>query len=414
MAHVVRESGKAFDPRIVEILHRRYRELEQLAQASPSRNNLPLSVDLKVERGAEPDAGFEKTPEPAIKDVDFRTAISAARQEAQLLLEMTADLGKSLSLVDTLSCLTERLKKIASYDAIAVYLVRGNELVPEFVSGENFRLFSSLRVPMGEGLSGWVAENNKPIVNGNPSVEPGYLKDPTKFSTLQSALSVPLEGPNGMVGVLTLYKAEADSFTNDHLRILLSIAHKMAHAIENALRYQKMESSATLDGLTGLPNAKSMFLQLDAELSRSKRQSSPLAVLVCDLDGFKAVNDRWGHLEGNRVLKLVADGFRQVCREYDYVARMGGDEFVLLFPGTTPEATTVFAQRLTEVAEAAGREVTGTDLLSISWGASYYAQDGDDAEALLAEADKRMYKYKHEHKKRRGIAPRDHAVQLSA
>ena len=157
-----------------------------------------------------------------------------------------------------------------------------------------------------------------------------------------------------------------------------------------------------------------MFLQLDAEVSRSKRQLTALAVLVCDLDGFKAVNDRWGHLEGNRVLKLVADGFRQVCREYDYVARMGGDEFVLLFPGTTEEATQQFAKRLTEVAEAAGREVTGTDLLSISWGASYYSLDGDDAEALLAEADKRMYKYKVEHKKRRGIAPRDEAVSLTA
>ncbi len=412
MAHVTNESGKAFDPHIVSILGRRYRELEQMAQSTPMRN-VKLAVDMKVERGAEPDAGFEKALAPP-KAVDFRTAISAARQEAQLLLEMTADLGKSLSLVDTLSCLTERLKKIAPYDAIAIYLVKGNELVPEFVSGENFRLFSSLRVPMGEGLSGWVAENNRPIVNGNPSVEPGYLKDPTKFSTLQSALSVPLEGANGMVGVLTLYKAEADAFNNDHLRILLSIVHKMAHAIENALRYQKMESSATLDGLTGLPNAKSMFLQLDAELSRAKRGNTVLAVLVCDLDGFKAVNDRWGHLEGNRVLKLVADGFRQVCREYDYVARMGGDEFVLLFPGTTVEATQLFSQRLTEVAEAAGREVTGTDLLSISWGASYYGQDGDDAEALLAEADKRMYKYKHEHKQQRGIASRDGALTLSA
>lgn len=412
MDHVRNESGKAFDPRIVTILGRRYRELEQLAQSTPLRN-VQLAVDVKVERGAEPDAGFAKAVEPA-KAVDFRTAISAARQEAQLLLEMTADLGKSLSLVDTLSCLTERLKKIAPYDAIAVYLLKGDELVPEFVSGENFRLFSSLRVPMGEGLSGWVAENKRPIINGNPSVEPGYLQDPSKFSTLQSALSVPLEGSDGLVGVLTLYKAEADAFTNDHLRILLSIVHKMAHAIENALRYQKMESSATLDGLTGLPNAKSMFLQLDAELSRAKRGEAALAVLVCDLDGFKAVNDRWGHLEGNRVLKLVADGFRQVCREYDYVARMGGDEFVLLFPGTTVEATHAFAQRLTEVAEAVGREVTGTDLLSISWGASYYSQDGDDAEALLAEADKRMYRYKNEHKKRREIARRSGSFTLSA
>ena len=78
-------------------------------------------------------------------------------------------------------------------------------LIPEHVSGDNFRLFSSLRIPLGQGLSGWVAQNRKPIINGNPSVEPGYLNDPTKFSTLRSALAIPLEGLSGVVGVLALY-----------------------------------------------------------------------------------------------------------------------------------------------------------------------------------------------------------------
>ena len=80
------------------------------------------------------------------------------------------------------------------YDAIAIYVKRDDELVPEYVNGDNFRLFSSLRIPLGQGLSGWVAHNRKPIINGNPSVEPGYLNDPSKFSTLRSALAVPLEG----------------------------------------------------------------------------------------------------------------------------------------------------------------------------------------------------------------------------
>ena len=119
--------------------------------------------------------------------------------------------------------------------------------MPEYVSGDNFRLFSSLRIPVGHGLSGWVAENRKPIINGNPSVEPGYLNDPTKFSTLRSALAVPLEGLDGVVGVLTLYHAETDAFTPDHLRILLAISSKMALAIENALKYRQAESSAVTD-----------------------------------------------------------------------------------------------------------------------------------------------------------------------
>ena len=79
-----------------------------------------------------------------------------------------------------------------------------------------------------------------------------------------------------------------------------------------------------------------LFLQLDAELSRGRRSEQPLSVLVLDLDGFKQVNDRFGHLEGNKVLQRVAAGLKSACREYDYVARMGGDEFVVLLPGANP------------------------------------------------------------------------------
>ena len=189
---------------------------------------------------------------------------------------------------------------------------------------------------MGQGLSGWVAETGKPIVNGNPSVEPGYLNDPSKFSSLRSALAVPLENAVGVIGVLALYHLGRDAFKTDHLRVLLAINPKVSLTIENALKFQQAAISATTDALTSLPNARSLFLHLDAELSRARRNNEALAVLVCDLDGFKQVNDRFGHLEGNRVLKLVAAGLRECCREYDYVARMGGDEFVLVLPGLKP------------------------------------------------------------------------------
>src|SRR2546430_16466969 len=107
-----------------------------------------------------------------------------------------------------------------------------NLLVAGYVSGDNFRLFSSLKIPIGEGLSGWVMQNNKPILNGNPSVEPGYLNDPTKFSSLRSALAVPLEGVSGVVAVLALYRAQQDGFTRDHLRMLQAIGSKLGFTIE--------------------------------------------------------------------------------------------------------------------------------------------------------------------------------------
>jgi diguanylate cyclase (GGDEF)-like protein/putative nucleotidyltransferase with HDIG domain len=388
------ESGKSFDPKVVDVLQKRYLHLERLALAkSASDPNAPLSTAIKIERGLEPAAGFENAvaQDYAGKEATFLSSIAAARQEAQSLFELSQDLGASLSLGETLSVFSVKLKPMVPYDAIAIYVKRDNELVPEYVNGDNYRLFSSLRIPLGQGLSGWVAHNRKPIINGNPSVEPGYLNDPSKFSTLRSALAVPLEGVAGVIGVLALYRGERDGFTTDHLRILLAVSGKMALAIENALKYQQAENSATTDYLTGLPNARSLFLQLDRDLARCKRDNTTLTVMVSDMDGFKQINDRFGHLEGNRVLRLFAQALKDSCREYDYVARMGGDEFVVIAPGLPTDAASKKAEQMRTLARHAGNEVCGEEILSLSVGRAVYPDDGKDAEQLLAEADRRMY-----------------------
>jgi diguanylate cyclase (GGDEF)-like protein/putative nucleotidyltransferase with HDIG domain len=403
MKVVIADSGRAFDPQVVDVLAARYVELEHLAQSTDNATG-KLSVDVKIVNGESPAAGFEASPDLPVERrskegaVDFLTSIAAARQEVQALFEISQDLGASLSLDETLSVLAVRLRRIIPLHALAIWIRRDNVLLPEYVTGDDFRLFSSLEIPVGQGLSGWVAENRKPILNGNPSVEPGYLNDPSKFSTLRSAVAVPLEGVTGVLGVLTLYHAEGDAFTKDHLRILLAISSKIALAIENALRFRRVESSATTDYLTNLPNARSLFLQLDSEISRSRRTNAPLTVCVLDLDGFKMVNDRFGHLEGNRVLHEVAAGLRNACREYDYVARMGGDEFVVLLPGARPIDLEGKIAQLREVVAQVCRDLFHEEFLSISIGVAHFLIDGNDAEQLLAEADRRMYKEKRTHK----------------
>ena len=405
MDHVERLAGKSFDPAVVALLRRRYVELEKLARSQPMAVT-KLSTDVRIDKGESPEAGFETcsaAPVPGRK-IDFLSSIAAARQEVQLLFELTRDLGNSLSLDETLSVVAARLKRMVPYDAIAVYVCKNGKLMPEYVTGENFRLFSSLEIPIGEGLSGWVAENKSAILNGNPSVESGYLDDPNKFSTLRSGLAVPLEGVSGTVGVLTLYRAEKDAFSRDHLRILLAVSSKISLSVENALKFRQAESSAVTDYLTGLANARSLYLRLDSELSRCQRMKQQLTVLVCDLDGFKYINDRYGHLEGNKVLRYVADALREHCREYDYVARMGGDEFVLLLPGTNEATLQQRVAQLCLIAAKAG-ELAGVDCLSMSVGHASSPRDGADAEQLLAEADRRMYKAKNANKAAASLDP---------
>jgi putative nucleotidyltransferase with HDIG domain len=238
MAKVASEAGISFDPRVVGILQRRYVELEKLAKEQPFQAPPKLSTDIKVERGLAPAAGFAESEKPLAGEPakDYLTVMAAARQDAQALSEFGLKLGTSLSLDDTLSLLAVRVKRLVSHDSMAIYVLRNEVLVPEFVSGENFRLFSGLRIPIGEGLSGWVAQNAKPILNGNPSVEPGYLNDPSMYSTLRSALAVPLGGTATVVAVLALYRVRADAFTRDDLSVLQAMGSRVGLAIEEALR----------------------------------------------------------------------------------------------------------------------------------------------------------------------------------
>ncbi|HZT33631.1 MAG TPA: diguanylate cyclase [Bryobacteraceae bacterium] len=398
MREVAAQAGTAFDPEVVKTLQRHYLEWERQVGVAREPGRPPgLRAAPRHPPPATTPAGGKKGYLHEVEPSDFLASIAAARQEMQMLFELTQDLGNSLSVEETLSVLATRLKRMVPHDAIAIYLLRQGKLAPEFVHGQDFRLFASLEIPLGEGVSGWVAENRMPIRNGNPSVETGYLGDGAPMSGLRSALAVPLEGHNGLMGVLALYHTQPAAFSHDHLRMLLAVSYKAALSIENALRYRQAESSATTDYLTGLPNARSLFLHLESELARARRMQTPLAVLVGDLDGFKRFNDRFGHMAGNHMLRQVATVLRQNCREYDYVARMGGDEFVLVLPNIVQESAEERIRQLRELVALAAQSATGEPGLSLSAGAALYPADGTDAEQLLAEADRRMYRQKRQH-----------------
>ena len=352
------QSGRSFDPKVIEILANYYRELERQSE----------------DAGAPAEGDAEISPVPSI---------AAARQEVQHLFALAHDLGNSLSLDETFAVLSQHVKQLCPHDTLAVYIRREDRLEVEYVTGLDCVHLGAAAVPWGEGICGRAAASATAMLNEDPSAG--------EAPNLRSALAIPLEAFSGVAGVLCLYAREKNAFTEDHLRVLSAAATKVAVAVENALKYRQVERSAVTDMLTELPNARSLFLHLDSELARAQRTDQTIAVLMCDLDGFKQINDRFGHLEGNRVLRAVARALRLQCREYDTVARMGGDEFVLVLPGQKFESVISKVEQLTSAVAEAGYKTVGAGCLGISVGVAYYPADGEDAEALLAVADQRMY-----------------------
>ncbi|MGC2696443.1 MAG: HD domain-containing phosphohydrolase [Candidatus Angelobacter sp.] len=234
MAHVVRESGKAFDPRVVAALESRYIELEHLARSQAPEERHKLSLDIKVERGAAPDAGFAAS-----------IPSSSGQSGGSSLVDVLSRTDAPLTLEEMLSAAALRIRNLLAFDSMAVFVARGNVLATRFALGEGVRQLSSLRIRMGEGLAGWVAETGNFIMNGNPGVEPG-LEGSRNRIALRSALAVPLTNAGDTIGVLAVYRLQADAFTPEDLRVLQASAGQLVTVIAEKLQAETSSRNSAI------------------------------------------------------------------------------------------------------------------------------------------------------------------------
>jgi diguanylate cyclase (GGDEF)-like protein/putative nucleotidyltransferase with HDIG domain len=391
MAKVAAEAGKSFDPRVVAILQERYVELERMAHEKPVTTPVKLSTDVKVERGLAPAAGFAESPVGSVKATESRidntNTFAKAREESQSLFDLVVSRDSAVSLNDMFSLLATRLRALMPYEAMAVYLKQGDVLVAGHVNGDNYRLFSSLKIPVGEGLSGWVAQNSKPILNGNPSVEPGYLNDPTKYSTLCSALAVPVQGVSGIVGVVAVYRAQADGFSREDLRTLQAVASKMGFAIEAGRKGEAAGFPIEGDDASGLPRLGALYGHLERAIAECKEADTSLGLFVVDLEDLIAI----GNMEEEHLLRTFAAGLKDCCRGRDFAARAGRHEFAVVVKGLGPDGTSAILQRLQAVATSAAKAAGSGSVAAVSTSHASCPADGTTVEQLLEAADRRRY-----------------------
>jgi putative nucleotidyltransferase with HDIG domain len=250
MARVAAEAGTAFDPAVVRVLGTRYQELEARAKAMPAEPQPSLSTDIKITRGSAPAAGFEtespvRAPEAQMHPV-ARVRVRRAAEPQQIQVPTTD--GCPLGLEEALAVAALRIQLLVAHDAIAYFACDGVAVRPKFAAGDGRRLFMDLSISRGEGLVGWVADNAKPILNGNPEVEPGYARNSDRDPGLGSALALPLQYAGETVGVLALYRTQKDAFAAYELVSLLPLCPPLAALFaDHAAETSRLAINGSLD-----------------------------------------------------------------------------------------------------------------------------------------------------------------------
>ena len=206
---------------------------------------------------------------------------------------------------------------------------------------------------------------------------------------IRAGLAVPLPGETGTVGMLTIFtRAGGESFGADARRDLEELADRAGPAIENARRFREARQLADLDALTGLHNRRFFHDTLAREVARAHRYERRLALIIFDLDDFKAINDRIGHLAGDAVLAEAADVIRSVVRSADIACRVGGDEFAVILPESgMPEAEQLYARLQTALHQ---KPIGDAGRVRLSAGVAELTKD-DDSRAFFERADDALY-----------------------
>jgi diguanylate cyclase (GGDEF)-like protein/putative nucleotidyltransferase with HDIG domain len=384
------QSGKHFDPAVVETF------LAQLPGFEQRILEAGLSLEPAHANLFPPEIESVTISQRTNEQPEYLNQIAAAHHEMSSLYEIARTFSTSLNLADTVAIFANKLKYIIPFETCAIYLYDEEKQCAraEHVIGQFADAFIGRQVRPGDGITGWVLANRQIFCNANPELDlAGLNLGAEEYKTLAVA---PLLKGEQLIGIIALYSEKLLRYSTDHIRILETISGLAADSIYNALHHAETREFALTDPLTGMPNARALFFHFAQEANRANRQNTPLSVLMMDLDGFKKINDTYGHHAGNEFLIGIAQVIAGELRSYDYLARYAGDEFVALLPGATEEDVEDLMWRVQRAVEDYVLPVHADHQVQagVSLGAARYGSEADSLERLLKIADRRMYKNK--------------------
>lgn len=269
--------------------------------------------------------------------------------------------------------------------------------------GYPVELVESVRIAPGSGVIGSVYTSRAPLWVPDVTVSPGLQRRRPRYRT-NSFVALPVSAGSEVLGVVCVTdRLDNGAFTRDDVATLRTLAAPAALALARERATRQAEASAhaaIVDPVSGLFNRRYFHERLDEEIQRAQRHKTPVALLMIDIDDFKRINDQFGHVAGDTVIKGVSDILRRSVRKFDLCTRFGGEEFAIVMPGSGPENSSSVAERIRQRIEEfqpedrglAGLRVTASIGLSVSHGLS--------ARELIDQADQALYSAKRAGKNR--------------
>ncbi len=358
------------------------------------RNLATLEAEVQAQGLSYSDTGLIG---PQNNKQNYVEQIKLANREVFSLYELAREFGSAVDLQTTLEMFAKKVREFVPFDTCALYLLDHTKrsATALHVEGKNAELLNLRQIKVGQGATGFALKSGEVVQNVEPDLDFQYSQ--TELTQLYTTMaSVPLVADEELLGAVTIYAQELEEYGEEHIRLLETISRIASDAIGKSLKHDEATTHAMTDPMTGLPNARSLQRQFEKEVARASRGGNSFQVLMLDLDGFKAVNDSYGHKAGDEMLREISSIIREQLREYDFLARYGGDEFVALVPETEPGDVIDLCTRI-EKAVCAFKLPVGEGKFAsvgVSLGASGYPQSGETFDQMIVAADRIMYERK--------------------
>jgi len=375
-------AGRNFDPTLVHAFLMNLPKFESMLDAE--------GVGYSARNDAENDEfGDERS--------GYVQQIKLANREVFTLFELTREFSESSTLEEMLSMFTSKVKELVPFDTCAIYLLDETRCFADaaHVEGKNKTVLMSKRIRSGEGASGFALKRREPVINANPDLD-FSISQLELIQEYRTMVSMPMITDGVLIGTVSLYSGALNEYCEEHIRLLDTIARIAAGAISKFREHAQTKVDSLTDTMTGLPNVRSLQMQFEREMSRASRSNNSFQLLMMDLDGFKAVNDTFGHKIGDRLLREIGHTISEQLREYDFLARYGGDEFVALIPSTAGEDVGELRERIARAVTEFKLETHNGQFASVgvSIGAASYPENGTSFDQLVIAADRTMYSEK--------------------